>query len=311
MLREFQPRDAAVLVAHYREEFPEERYLETDLDQMGELLRRSFGRGPRLLLRTARLFGRPVIRFFVVEENGGMVGTALLSYLTRAGFVALVQVIPEYRRRGLATQLLKACQEALRTAHRSYAVLEVLEENEIARKLYAKLGFQLLETREVLCRETAANPPVPSSGAGLRPLSRDDGPRLASMASEALSTQHALVLPPEPKQFFVRPMVAQALASETLAWVADHAGRPAGFIRATASHIMAAAHITAPLFAPSLSPEAAHSLLQEAVSWNLEHQPRRILCEIPVADDRARTLLTGMGFQPAYRLLTLYRPVAT
>jgi ribosomal protein S18 acetylase RimI-like enzyme len=311
MLREFQPRDAAPLIAHYRDEFPEERYLGTNLEEMGALLRRSFGPGPRLLLRTARLFGRPIVRFFVVEENGGMVGTAFLSYLARAGFVALVQVLPEYRRRGVATQLLRACQDALRSARREYVVLDVVEGNIAAQALHDKLGFQLLELRDVLSRETEGNPRPSGSGAGLRPLGRTDGDALAALASTEQSPERARVLPPDPKEFFLRPAVSQALASESEAWVALDADRPAGFIRATVSHIMAAAHITAPLISPVLTPERSRALVDQAVAWNLERGPRRILCEISMTDDRARALLAASGFRPAYRVRTLYRPVSS
>ena len=309
MLREFLPRDAARLIAYYREEFAEERYLETDLDKMADLLRRSFGVGPRLVLRFARWFGRPIVRFFAVEEDGAMVGTAFLSYLSRAGFVALVQVVPEYRRRGIATQLMGACDRALRAAHREYAVLDVLEDNTAGRGLYTKLGFRTLEVREVLTRETQENPAPEHDGSGLRPLDRADASELVSLATGGLAPEQARILPPESKQFFIRPMVAQALASETMAWVAVADGRPAGFIRATVSHIMAAAHITAPLLSPSLSPGLARSLLKEAVAWDVERHARRVLCEIPVGDERARALLVESGFRPAYRLLTLYRPL--
>jgi ribosomal protein S18 acetylase RimI-like enzyme len=310
MLREFRPRDADALLANYREEFPEDQYLETNLEEMGRLLRRSFGPGPRFLLRMARAFGRPILRFFVVEEDGGMVGTAFLSYLSHAGYVALVQVLPTYRRRGIATQLLEACTNALRAARREYVVLEVLESNTAARSLYARLGFRELESREVLSRETTGNSTPHPVTQGLRPLDRNDGAALAAIAASRLSPEHTRVLPPEPKQFYVRPMVAQALASDTMAWVAIENGKPVGFVRATVSRIMGAAHMTAPLVSPSLSPERARSLVDQAIVWDEERQPRRILCEIPMTDDGARALLVAAGFRPAYKILTLYRAVA-
>ncbi len=84
----------------------------------------------------------PPLRGYVWEEDGHIVGNVSL---TPAGYgrgwvVANVVVLPKYRRRGIARALMETALEEV-AQRGTFAVLQVLEENEPARKLYRDLGF--------------------------------------------------------------------------------------------------------------------------------------------------------------------------
>jgi ribosomal protein S18 acetylase RimI-like enzyme len=87
---------------------------------------------------------RDVLRGFVWEENGQPVG---LTNVLRMGntdrwIIGNVSVLPEYRRRGIARQLVEACIEYARTRGAKSLVLQVLDGNVPAYKLYEDLGFE-------------------------------------------------------------------------------------------------------------------------------------------------------------------------
>ena len=84
----------------------------------------------------------PPMRGYVWEEEGHIVGNVSL---TPAGYgrgwvIANVVVLPEYRRRGIARALMETALDEV-AQRGAFAALQVLEENEPARKLYRDLGF--------------------------------------------------------------------------------------------------------------------------------------------------------------------------
>jgi ribosomal protein S18 acetylase RimI-like enzyme len=77
------------------------------------------------------------------EEDGQIIGIATLSREGRTGNgqIANLMVLPAYRRRGIARALVTACIDHARRRGDQAVVLDVIEANEPARALYAKLGF--------------------------------------------------------------------------------------------------------------------------------------------------------------------------
>jgi ribosomal-protein-alanine N-acetyltransferase len=85
------------------------------------------------------------------DSNGGLIPAPRGFILCRiAGGeceVLTLAVRPEARRQGIATALLKAAMERARAGGSEAAFLEVAEDNEGARRLYARLGFWLVGRR--------------------------------------------------------------------------------------------------------------------------------------------------------------------
>jgi len=63
-------------------------------------------------------------------------------------FLANLAVAPEYRRRGLATQILNYSLRMARRMGKSWLELSVLKKNTSARSLYEKMGFVKKEERK-------------------------------------------------------------------------------------------------------------------------------------------------------------------
>jgi len=103
----------------------------------------------RKLWPLLRLFGmfcpplRDVFRGFVWEEDGRLVAAVLLSRdgSTSGWEVAMVGVLPEFRRRGLARTLLSESLEYLRNRRADKVTLGVIDRNVPAYSLYTSLGF--------------------------------------------------------------------------------------------------------------------------------------------------------------------------
>lgn len=114
----------------------------------------------RLLLPpAARPFG------FVWEENERIVGNASLLPVSghpRRWVMANVAVHPEYRRRGIARQMVDASDHFARKAGAEAIVLQVERHNKAALSLYHSMGYLSLATRTTWRRPRG----LPWSGAG-------------------------------------------------------------------------------------------------------------------------------------------------
>jgi ribosomal protein S18 acetylase RimI-like enzyme len=85
------------------------------------------------------------VRTFVAEADGRIVGTARVEFAERPYFriadIRRVYVVPAWRRRGVASELMRVAEE---TAHQGGAKevrLSVVAENAPALRLYEKLGY--------------------------------------------------------------------------------------------------------------------------------------------------------------------------
>jgi [ribosomal protein S18]-alanine N-acetyltransferase len=64
----------------------------------------------------------------------------------RVGHVVTLDIVPEARRFGLASQLMTECEQRLRAAGCTLAYLETAVNNEPAQRLYHKLGYEIVRT---------------------------------------------------------------------------------------------------------------------------------------------------------------------
>jgi ribosomal-protein-alanine N-acetyltransferase len=90
----------------------------------------------------------PAARCWVAEMDGQVVGMLVLWMIVDEAHIASLATHTEFRRRGIAKQLLvealdNACSEGARTAF-----LEVRASNEAARRMYQKFGFEEVGRRE-------------------------------------------------------------------------------------------------------------------------------------------------------------------
>ena len=100
-----------------------------------------------------------------VEDNRivGNVTVRKLSAFGRGWMIGNVAVAPEWRRRGIAREMMEASIELVRHNHGDWIALQVRTDNEAARRLYQTLGF--VETGELVsleCRAFTADRAAPA-----------------------------------------------------------------------------------------------------------------------------------------------------
>lgn len=64
----------------------------------------------------------------------------------RAGRIVTLDILPEARRQGLASQLMRECEDRLRSAGCGRVYLETAVNNQPAVRLYSSLGYNILRT---------------------------------------------------------------------------------------------------------------------------------------------------------------------
>ncbi|MGP8078246.1 MAG: N-acetyltransferase family protein [Thermoplasmata archaeon] len=312
MLRELHAADAPRVFEFLRHEFPEEEaILGTRPEGFEKIVRRIFRWDARFLLGLLRLAGRPVFRFFVIEEGGRIVATTLLTFPEGAGYVSMVVVDPTQRRRGHARRLLEEARRASERRGRGFVVLDVLESNAPARALYESIGYRSLRATAYLAH--ALDGPAPESAPpapGVRPFRRSDAAPLAAIAQRDAPPDVARILPVRARDLIGSNWVGRMMATSTAAWVVDRGQGPEAHLAASRTPATEAGHLSAPIVAPSADPAAVAGMVRAAVGWLAARGAPRVVAMVPDANHRGRAALEEAGFQHAIGILTLYRPSA-
>ncbi|MEM0128901.1 MAG: GNAT family N-acetyltransferase [Thermoplasmata archaeon] len=312
MIREFRPREAPRLLSLLRESFPEEEALYgTRPDAWARVVDRIYRWDLRLVLGLLRAVGRPVFRFLVAEEEGRMVGTSIVSFGPRAGYISTVMVDPSWRRRGIARGLIRACETVTARVRRPYVALDVLAHNAPAIALYEAEGYRPLRSSALLALPFASpGDGVASVGPPLgpvRPYRADDREAVVAIARASRPPPVAEVLPVSSRSMGVSGTLDRILSSESAAWVLVEGGRPVGYVGASVSDAMDAGTVASPLVAAEATPEGARSLFAAAVGWIREHGAARAVCQIARDQEGAMAAAGAVGLREAHGLITLFR----
>ena len=119
------------------------RKLETrDLDAVEEIERASYPTPWSRAMFAAELQKPSSLSLGAYQESGELVGYAIVSRYVDAWHVMNVAVDPEYRRRGIARELLERLFDVTATDPRRGYTLEVRVSNTDAIRLYERLGFE-------------------------------------------------------------------------------------------------------------------------------------------------------------------------
>lgn len=158
--------------------------LRTDLGGIADLIELCFGatmdESGRAGLREMRMVSQsPSLTFlydgvdrvlgglelgFVWLEDGKIIGNVSVSRATMPGVVfaiANVAVHPDFRRRGIARELMEAALDLVRERRGKAAILQVDASNDTAQRLYSRLGFQVERTFNKWVRSPFARVPPP------------------------------------------------------------------------------------------------------------------------------------------------------
>ncbi len=114
-------------------------YRKTDFETLCDIDWKCFPDGHAYTPVEMRAFLRNATDVLVVENRRRRVVAFLIA---RRGRIVTLDVLPEYRRRGIATLLMEECERRARRAGADKAVLEVAARNRAAYALYRKLGYR-------------------------------------------------------------------------------------------------------------------------------------------------------------------------
>ena len=82
---------------------------------------------------------------FIAVDKDAVVGTTMAGYDGHRGWLHKVAVLPQYRRRGAATALVRHAIRALRSAGCTKVNLQIRTTNVAVRGFYESLGFEVEE----------------------------------------------------------------------------------------------------------------------------------------------------------------------
>lgn len=113
------------------------------LDRLEQLERMCFSRPWSKKMLAEELDNQCAAFLVAVEpETEQPVGYAGLLVVADEGYITNVAVFPEYRRRGVAAQLLSVFENFARGSHLAFLTLEVRPSNTAAIALYESFGFR-------------------------------------------------------------------------------------------------------------------------------------------------------------------------
>lgn len=305
-VRDLRASDAPRLLEFLRLDFPEEEaLLGARPDGFVRVVKRVFRWDTRIVLGLMRLVGRPLFRYFVIEEGNRIVATTLLTFTSRAGYVSSVVVDRAHRRRGYARMLLERSRLATRRRGLSFLVLDVLADNAPARALYESEGYRLLRRTGYYVHDRPSETPRTPPPAGLRPFRADDATPVAAIARRDRPPEVERVLPTSARDYAGSSFVRQVLSSESASWVIDPGTGPKAWLHANVSPATEAAHLGNPVVDASLAPEAASALVVTALAWCYARRAPRVLAMVPAENVRGRAALESAGFRETIPVLTL------
>ena len=90
----------------------------------------------------SRFLSRNPNTSFAAYENGKLVGTILSGHDGRRGYIYHTVVLPEYRSRGIASDLVNKAVEALQNEGITRVCLNVMETNELGKKFWSSRGWE-------------------------------------------------------------------------------------------------------------------------------------------------------------------------
>lgn len=310
MIRDLRRSDIHRIFELTKIGFPEtEGLLDSSADAVERIARRFFRWDTQFVVRLFRLFGRPIYRYLVVEEDRTVVAATLLTFPERAGYVSNVVVDPEYRRRGYAQALLERAREIAASVGRRYMVLQVHRSNAPALTLYERIGYRPLGVGGAIVARDAAPAGAGSPSSAVRPFVSRDARPLVEVVRRTTSPEVLEVLPPGEGAIRGSAFVDRALESHTRAWVLDRGNGPEAHVAATVGGASAAAHLSEPFVGDGVSDGEVAALVRCAIDWCNAGQPRRILGHVGFSNARGRAALAGSGFREIIEDVTLYRPV--
>lgn len=130
------------------------QYTMQNVIALAEIEKECFGRDAWSISALRGEFSNDFSHFFAEVRNGEIVGYVCVRIMYEEAQVCNIAVLPNFRRRGIATELIKECMAFCVEKQCLLAELEVNTENLPAVELYQKCGFEVAGTRKNFYRRS-------------------------------------------------------------------------------------------------------------------------------------------------------------
>ena len=118
------------------------------LDQVAEIERLCFSDPWSRRMLSEHLENECAATLVAIASDGTILGYAGLLVVLDEGYITNVAVCPEYRRQGIAGELLGVFRRFAEGNKLAFLTLEVRESNAAARALYSKYGYKEVGVRK-------------------------------------------------------------------------------------------------------------------------------------------------------------------
>ncbi|MEK6255149.1 MAG: ribosomal protein S18-alanine N-acetyltransferase [Gemmatimonadales bacterium] len=118
-----------------------------DLDEVMVIERRSFS-APWEESTFRGLMRRPSAALLVAETDDELTGYSVMWFAADEGELGDIAVVPERRGEGIGRRLLRESLSVAASRGTRSLYLEVRESNDVARRLYEKVGFNVVGVRK-------------------------------------------------------------------------------------------------------------------------------------------------------------------
>lgn len=280
-----------------------------DSAHMRDVINRAYGMTGRLLLGTSRLFGKEPIRFLVADLENRIVGTTMVNSEGRIGYISAVMVSPDYRRRGIATTLVKSANEHIQGRRMDRAVLHAVSTNAPAIGVYSKIGFEPFEQIVHLVGDSASIPAqADADGVEIRPFRGRDLDEVYNLTRASQEPNHLRILGLSKKQLKIPFWLRLFHFSTQKRIVAVKDGKIIGSVVAAYTTPKEAGNISSIQVRPEDRSQGIEKALVTAATNEIKKGGvSRILATVPISRQELIDVLKSLGFKETMVLVGMFR----
>ena len=279
-----------------------------DPEHMKDMFGRFFGVMGRTLFGLARLSGNEQAKFFVAEADGRIVGTTFVSVSGKICYIGAVMVHPDYRKRGIATALVRNAIDYSRKRKMHRAILDVVSTNDAAKSVYARLGFEEFERTTHLIGDTQSISIEGDAAVETRRLMNQDVDDAFALFQSSDEPNHLRIYETSKSQLKDPFWVSLFHIATQKRIVAVSGGKVVGYVSATYTTPKEAGNIGFIRVKSNEKPGAVEmALVKAAVSEIMKGGVGRIRLVVPENRQEFIDAARRVGFKDALTLIGMHR----
>ncbi len=283
--------------------FERSTWIDQSVDTQMVVIRRA---GIWALLSFLRLMGRAPVRIVVAADHDRLVGTALVLFYPKSGYISGVATDTSARGRGVATKVLERTHALARARGRRWSVLDVEDDNETAIRLYRRLGYR--DVAEVAWF-TGPLPDVPPVPAPTATEVKAPDRALIAWVDALRPAEVRAALPASPGYLSHLETIPAAPRRDRRTWVLAPDGRTSGVVRTIFKASIATGYVF-PHVAPTADTATRLALLAPTLAAQKARGGQRVVVAVPTPADAWEAVLPPLGLARVVTTRTMLLPLA-